>query len=270
MEMDATNATLLTREDLTEALSIVRVRPDSGRVPVFVPGQFLRLGLPRDPAEAGAEGRPVRKPGRVRYTRRAYSIASSPNETEAAEFFVVRIEEGQLTPKLWEIEPGGRLWMDDTAKGEFNMDVAPTGKDLVMVSTGTGIAPFVSMLRTFRGQGRWRRFVLINGARYAADLGYGDELRAAVSADPSVYYIPLATREVEGSAWTGLRGRVQAALEPATYERLVGAPLDPAECHVFLCGNPEMIDAVEPLLAERGFVTDSRERVGTVHFERYW
>jgi ferredoxin--NADP+ reductase len=139
-----------------------------------------------------------------------------------------------------------------------------------MVSTGTGVAPFMSMLRTYRGQNRWRRFVLINGVRVAADLGYRAELEQITREDPTVIYVPLATREPEGGSWTGLRGRVQTALEPATYQRLAGAPLDPAHCHVFLCGNPQMIDDVELLLGQRGFVTDSRTGRGNVHFERYW
>lgn len=263
---DVLNATLVAREDVNATLSIVRVRPDTGRVPDFQPGQFVRLGLPK-PGQAPP---PPGKPARVRFTRRAYSIASSPHATDALEFFVVRIEEGALTPRLWEIPVGGRLWMDHEAKGEFTLDLAPAGADLVMVSTGTGIAPFISMLRTFRRTNRWRRFVLINGARYAADLGYEDELRAIAREDQTVHYIPLVTREPEDGAWTGLRGRVQSALEPETYRRLVGAPLDPTTCHVFLCGNPEMIDAVERLLQARGFITDSHAQKGNIHFERYW
>jgi ferredoxin--NADP+ reductase len=80
-------------------------------------------------------------------------------------------------------------------QGEFAIDLAPPDKDLVMVSTGTGIAPFVSMLRTYRGQDRWRRLVPINGVRRAADLGYRSELEAAARQDPGVIYVPLVTRE---------------------------------------------------------------------------
>lgn len=268
METEATNATLVGRDDINATLSVVKVRPDSGAVPDFVPGQFFRLGLPKPDGTPSA--RPAGKPGRIRYTRRAYSIASAPGAKDAAEFFVVRVEEGALTPRLWELDIGGRLWMEEQAKGEFTLEVAPPGKDLVMISTGTGVAPFISMLRHYRGQNRWRRYVLINGARMAADLGYVDELAAVVRDDPSVRYIPLVTREPEGGGWRGLRGRVQTALEPATYARLVGAPLDPAECHVFLCGNPAMIDEVQALLEARGFVTDAHQRRGNLHFERYW
>ncbi|HPM24119.1 MAG TPA: ferredoxin--NADP reductase [Phycisphaerae bacterium] len=270
MEADPTNATLVAREDLTDILSIVRVRPDSGTVPPFTPGQFLRLGLPRPPAPDGAASRPTAKPGRIRLTRRAYSIASSPLVTETVEFFVVRVEAGELTPRLWEIGPGDRLWMDTEAKGEFSIDLAPPDRDLVMISTGTGIAPFLSMLRTYRGQNRWRRFVLINGVRFSPDLGYRAEMETIAREDPTVVYIPLATREPADSPWVGRRGRVQTVLEPDTYHALVGAPLDPAQCHVFLCGNPDMIDAVQKLLEDRGFVTDDRTTRGNLHFERYW
>ncbi|MBK9118790.1 MAG: ferredoxin--NADP reductase [Phycisphaerales bacterium] len=269
MDTDPTNATLIERVDLTDTLSIVKVRPDSGRMPPFKPGQFFRLGLPKPLAEQTSIPRGGRPP-RIRMTRRAYSIASSPKQSDYAEFFVVRIDEGSLTPRLWEIEVGGRLWMEEQAKGEFTMDVAPPDKDLVMVSTGTGIAPFISMLRTFHGENRWRRFVLIHGARYVGDLGYREEIARYVRGDERVRYIPLITREPADVPFEGLRGRVQAALEPATYERLVGAPLTPAECHVFLCGNPEMIDGVQVLLETRGFITDSREGPGNLHFERYW
>ncbi len=287
VESTATNAVLLSREDLTDTLSIVRVRPDAGVVPTFHPGQFFRLGLPKaevsDIATEAAVGpaggvtaggqaavavRPVRA-GRIRYTRRAYSIASSPLVRDHAEFLVVRIDQGALTPRLWDLAPGDRLWMDVEAKGEFTMDVAPASAHLVMVSSGTGVAPFLSMLRTYRGQGRWRRFTLIHGVRYAADLAYRAELEAVCREEESVRYVPLVTREPEGN-WSGLRGRVQVALEPATFERVTGTVLEPADCHVFLCGNPEMIDSVATLLQGRGFRLDSRESPGNVHFERYW
>jgi len=270
MDLDPTNATLVAREDLTDILSIVRVRPDSGTVPPFDPGQFVRLGLLRPPRPEDSVHGPPSPRRRIRLTRRAYSVASPPSITEWMEFFVVRIERGELTPRLWVLNPGGRLWMDDKAKGEFCIDLAPPGKDLVMVATSTGVAPFMSMLRAYRGQNRWRRFVLVNGVQRALDLGYRAELEATVRADPSVVYIPIASREPEGSPWRGPRGRVQTVLEPQKYQELVGAPLDPQECHVFLCGNPGMIDSVAPELAARGFVVHSRETQGNLHFERYW
>jgi ferredoxin--NADP+ reductase len=269
MSSDPTNATLVARHDLNETLSIVRVRPDSGRVPDFTPGQFITLGLPREVPPEVVRLRPLR-PGRTPLTKRAYSIGSSPGETDSYELFVVLVAAGKLTPKMWTLREGDRLWMDDEAKGEFSLGSVPADQDLVMISTGTGLAPFMSMLRTYRGQNRWRRFVLINGVRHVSDFGYRDELVAITRADPSVHYIPIVSRPAEGPAWDGLRGHVQVALEGGEYGRQVGAALDPQHCHVFLCGNPAMIDDVEKLLAQRGFQTATHESPGNLHIERYW
>ncbi|MGD8452885.1 MAG: ferredoxin--NADP reductase [Phycisphaerae bacterium] len=269
MSADPLNATLIERHDLNEMLSIVRVRPDSGRVPDFTPGQFITLGLPKEiPAEVAAI-RP-RRPGRTPMTRRAYSIASPPGETEAYELFVVLVTEGKLTPKMWTLSEGDRLWMDEVAKGEFTLERVPAGQDLVLISTGTGIAPFMSMLRHYRGTGRWRRVVLINGVRRVSDLGYRAELEAICREDASVRHVPVVSREGKADGWDGLHGRVPAVLEPETYERLVGSPLDPASCQVCLCGNPGMIDDVEALLHERGFRTQTDDQPGNIHVERYW
>jgi ferredoxin--NADP+ reductase len=126
------------------------------------------------------------------------------------------------------------------------------------------------MLRAYRGQSRWRRLVLINGVRRAADLGFRAELEAVAREDPSVVYIPVVGRDADELDYHGLRGRVQDALERQTYEQCVGAPLDPQRCDVFLCGNPAMIDSVASLLESRGFTVDRRETRGNLHFERYW
>jgi ferredoxin--NADP+ reductase len=273
VEQDVLNATILERFDLTQAQTIVRVRPDSGVVPEFVAGQFIKLGLPRsDPEEV--QGRPRREGAGPRLIRRAYSIASSSRERAYLEFLLVLVEVGKLTPKIWNIEAGGRIWMEDKVAGRFTLDAVPPGKDVVMVATGTGIAPFISMLRTYADQPPWRRAVVINGVRYAADLAYRDELEILARQNARVTYIPIVSREPEsrgaGGGWTGLRGRVQQVLEPRAYESLVGAPLAPHDCHVMLCGNPEMIVSVQRLLEAGGFHTHSTAQPGNIHFERYW
>ena len=268
MSDDLLNATLIERHDLNDELSIVKVRPDVCEVSEFKPGQFAMLGFPREDTLTPSGNGKGRKP---RMIRRAYSIASSAEVRDHVELFVVLVEEGKLTPRLWSVTQGGRLWMDDRIKGEFTMDGVPPGRDLVMVSTGTGIAPFISMLRTYAGQPYWRRLVVINGVRRATDLGYREELEQISRKDPNVIYIPLVSREPADSDWPGLRGRVQTVLDDdAAYERLVGAPLHPQQCHVFLCGNPDMITSAEASLLERGFITHKKNSPGNIHFERYW
>lgn len=271
IQEEVVNATIIERQDLTDDLCIVRIRPDSGVIPSFEPGQFIKLGLPRTESEMSVSAQAVRPRSGPRLIRRAYSIASSPRQRDYLELLLVRVAVGKLTPRLWEIEEGGRVWMDDKISGQFTLGPIPPNKDLVMVATGTGVAPFVSMLRTFADEPRWRRAVLINGVRYAADLAYREELETLARENPRFTYIPIVSREPEGTGeWVGLRGRVQRVIEPAAYEALVGASLAPSECHVMLCGNPEMIVSVQRLLEARGFHTHSTTQPGNIHFERYW
>jgi ferredoxin/flavodoxin---NADP+ reductase len=268
VEADTLNATIVERRDLNERLTTLRVRHDAEPVPDFLPGQFLQLGLPIDELAGGGRAPRVQK--------RPYSIASSPTDKEAFEVILALVDQGRLTPELWKIGTGGRCFLDPHPLGKFTLENVPREKDLVLVATGTGIAPYVSMLRTYgigsprRDPGRWRRCVVIHGSRRASDLGYHDELVAHARADPSVCYVPIVSREPEASGWSGLRGRVQAVLEGERCHELTGTPLDPEHAHVFLCGNPDMIRAVREQLAPRGFVVGSVRRPGNVHFERYW
>ncbi|MEL6543420.1 MAG: ferredoxin--NADP reductase, partial [Myxococcota bacterium] len=218
------------------------------------PGQYATLGLP----------------GSGTLVKRPYSITSTPAVRGYLEFFVARVERGEFTEPLWKLPIGGRVWMSERAKGEFTIEDVPSNKNLILVSTGTGIGPYMSILRTYRGRNRWRRLVMINGCRYAADHGYAEELSQLAAADPSMTYIGCASREPAQSAWQGVRGRVQQVLESPTYERLAGTVLDPAHSHVFLCGNPDMIVDTVELLESRGFRVGNRSDPGNLHFERYW
>jgi ferredoxin--NADP+ reductase len=272
MKRPALNATIVERRDLHEYLCVVRVRPDGGNLPEFEPGQFVSLGLLCDERPEGAPrngGRPLPR-ARVRTVRRPYSIASPNRDVNYLEFLIVLVERGRLTTRLWRVEQGGRLWADDRIYGDFTLADVPPDKDLVLVATGTGIAPYMSMLRSYHGRGRWRRLVLINGVRAVHDLAYRGELEAAARDDPSITYIPLVSRARERAGWTGLRGRIQRALEDDVYEHHVGASLDPRNCHVFLCGNPQMIKDARKLLMPRGFRPHTKQEPGNLHYERYW
>ena len=266
---DVFNATLIERRNVTEELAIIRVQPDSGQVPTFQPGQYTTLGLP----EYDEDGNVVlTRRGKPKLIRRPYSIASSPDETEALEFYLIVVEDGALTPKLWELGEGDRLYMDEKCRGTFTLEGIPQGKDLVMISTGTGLAPYISMLRTYRQTGFWNKAIIIHGTRLARDLGYRSELEQIAAEDPDVLYLPICTREPEDSAWEGLRGRVHVVLEPERFAELTGEELTPENCHIFLCGNPAMIDQCEAEMQERGFSTYHKRNnpEGNIHLERYW
>jgi ferredoxin--NADP+ reductase len=271
-EIEPFNATITQWTDLHEELAVFRVEPDGGSIPDFVPGQFATLGLPRQAQPIHPEDNYPE--GDIRWSklwRRAYSIASSPLEKRFLEFYVVLVKEGKLTPKLWHSKVGTRLWLDPHIKGEFTLHDIPTGRDLLMISTGTGLAPYLSMLKTYRNTGRWNRYIIMHGVRVAKDLGYRDELMQIAAQDPSVVYVPSCTREPDGSDWAGQRGRVTTVLsDPAAYQKCTGTALDPATTSVFLCGNPDMLNQCEAILHDRGFVTATKKSPGNIHVERYW
>lgn len=268
---DSLNAILIHREDLNDELAVVRITNEERLVPEFKAGQFITLGMPKDAGMQRATGsHDSPESGRTKMLRRAYTIASSAAVRDYLEFFVTRIIDGVFTPQFWTYSLGERLWMDTRMHGEFTIDAAPAGKDVVFVSTGTGLAPFLSMIRTHWHARPWRRLVLVNGVRRACDLGYQEELLRLAAGHHGFRYVPLVSREPDSSTWNGERGRVQRVLHDATFDRIAGFSLDPNECHVFLCGNPAMIRDVSRLLGERGFVAHSKKQPGNLHTERYW
>ena len=247
------NATVTGLEQVTGRLRVVRVTPDAEAFPAFEPGQYIWLGT------SGADGKAVRRP---------FSIASSPQGHDTLEFLMAAGDDGWPAGHPGTLAVGARLRVADPA-GVMTLAGVPTEADLVMVSTGSGIAAFLSMLRCYRGKERWRRIVMIHGARRPAELWGREELEAVCREDEAVQYIPVVSREPADSDWAGQRGRVQGVLEPAEYERLTGARLDAGRCHVFLCGHREMVQSVRETLEERGFRAETAEERGNIHFERY-
>ncbi len=268
MDRDITplNARLIERHDMNEALILFRAVYESGFVPDYTAGQFVSLGLePRSPELASGKSNLVKRP---------YSVSSIPGE-DSVEFFVRLVEDGALTPEIFKCQVGDKIWMDERFLGKFTLEQlpeqpAPHERDVVMVSTGTGLAPFMSMLRAHRHDPPWRRLVMINGVRIESDLGYREELEGLAKTADWFTYIPTVSRPEKGRPWNGIHGRVPVVLSPDVYESLVGAPLEPADCQVMLCGNPSMIDEVQGMLELRGFAKHSRKNPGQVHLERYW
>jgi len=256
MADETLNATVALRRDLTDRLAIVRVSPRDWELPAFEPGQCATLGLP-DPAGPG------------KFLRRVYSVASAPG-ADHLEFYIQLVREGQFTTRLWHHGQGDALWLSPRLVGRFTLAAVPEDADLLLVGTGTGLAPYLSMLRHARGSGRWHRCAVVHGARTQAELGYREELRHWTAEDCDLAYVPTLTREPEGSGWDGARGRVQGLLASGELEQRAGFALDPARSHVFLCGHPGMIDELEELLKPRGFRLHSSAEPGNLHFERYW
>ena len=272
------NAVLSFRQDINHELSIFRISPDSGDKLSFLPGQYAELAIPD-----GDEG-----PGK-KLLRRSYSIASAPSNPAYLEFYIVRVDGGAFTPKLFSLAVGDRLWLGPKIKGKFTLEEIPQGSDVVMVATGTGLAPFLSMVREHKENPPWRRAVLIHGARYQHDLGYKEELLVLQNQYHWFSYLTTLTREPADSGWLGNRGRVQSlfttltaaeidacvlAGESILSDSLLASALGQAPAvqstHFLLCGNPQMIDDLEMLLGKASFKAHKKREPGNLHIERYW
>ncbi|HTY87750.1 MAG TPA: ferredoxin--NADP reductase [Candidatus Acidoferrum sp.] len=263
------NATMISREEINPQLIVVRVQSDAPLFD-FKPGQFAVLGLlGREPrvAEAAPE---ESAPDPDKIIRRAYSIASSSVERRYLEFYLTHVTSGQLTPRLFALRPGGRLFLGPKASGVFTPDRVAPDKVLVLIATGTGLAPYISMLRTMLVNETQRRFVVLHGARYGWDLGYRGELESLARLRPNFTYIPSITRSEQDPSFHGHTGRIQALMEQGVLEKEAGIALDPSKTEVFLCGNPDMIKAVKAMLEAKGYTAGQAGKPGTIHVEEYW
>ncbi len=264
------NSTLVERRDLADDLAILRIRPDAPLFS-FLPGQYTVIGLPgaapRSPL-AISEDPPPKDDSKL--IRRAYSIASSSKADDYVELYVTLVRSGALTPRLWLLQPGGRLWLGSSAKGHFTMDDLPRDQNVVLIGTGTGLAPYISMIQDYHHCNRGRRFVVIHGARHVRELGYRDELEALQCECRTLAYIPTVSRPAAEDNWQGHVGRVQSVLDDGTIERALDGDASSTTTHVFLSGNPEMVEEMHRVFLERGFTLHTTRSPGTLHVERYW
>ena len=229
------NASLVRREDFTDALSSFWVRFDAEPTP-FVSGQYMTIGV-------FADGRIVQRP---------YSVASSPRVagSDGYEMYVRLVEEGAFTPLLWRLPVGHRMRMIGP-KGKFTLE--PDDDRIHMfISSGTGNAPFVSMMRWLLEEGAPRRAVFLNGVSYVQDIGYRELLEGwERSGEYPVTFVPTISRprEPANAGWTGRMGRVETIVAPVCDEMELTAD----NAIAYICGNPDMILSVEATLLERGF-----------------
>jgi ferredoxin--NADP+ reductase len=272
MAAEGLNALLLQRIEVAPGLLILRVAPDGWDLPSFTAGQFAVLGLPGGAPRyrlADPESPPA-DPAKT--IRRAYSVASSSREHEYLEFYVNLVLSGALTPRLFALQPGDRLFLGRKVSGLFTLDSVPREANLALVATGTGLAPYMSMLRgeLLRDEPR-RHVAVLVGARHSWDLGYRGELITMARLCPSFRYLPVISRpEEEHQPWPGRTGYVQDLWKSGALAEAWGVTPSPETTHVLLCGNPGMIDAMSTLLADQGYREHSRREAGQVHVERYW
>jgi ferredoxin--NADP+ reductase len=301
------NATVAQRIDVTAGLMIVRIRPDQ-KYPAFEPGQYTTIGLgewePRMDGVAGdwhPQSATRRHPPIV---RRAFSI-SCPILTARGnlacvdslpwlEFYVALVSRASdhppmLSPRLFALSEGSRLYLGAHAYGRYTLAGVKATENVAFFATGTGEAPHNAMIAQLLQQEHAGRIVSVICARHFAELGYLAQHRELEHRFPNYRCIALTTREPHNldPSVPGYVGKqhVQDLVTSGRLERELGYSLDPANTHVFLCGNPAMLGIPhkspdgqlvfpEPpgmieIFTHRGFQCD-RRGWPNIHFERYW
>jgi ferredoxin--NADP+ reductase len=221
----------------------------------------LRVEAPRLSFEAGQFVRIGIEPTLVR----AFSFVNAPQDP-VLEFYGVVVPQGPLSPRLAHLKNGDVLHVAANPAGFLVLSEVPDAETLWVVSTGTGIAPFLSILRTETPWARFRNVVLVHAVRHANELAYKDLLHEMLERRPSFRYVTFVSRE---AAPGSLAGRIPAAIRDGRLEAAAGLALDPRS-HVMLCGNPQMLKDATAALAERGMRKHRRRNPGHVSVESFW
>jgi ferredoxin--NADP+ reductase len=265
------NAVVTAKIEVAPGLMVLRVAADGWPLPDFTPGQFAVLGLPPEAARCGTADAEDEEPKPGRLIRRAYSIASSSRSREYLEFYINLVQSGALTPRLFALAPGDRIWLGPKITGAFTLEEAAPGSHLVLIATGTGLAPYMSMLRTMFPSTDGRRVAVLLGARHSWDLGYHAELTTMARLCAGFSYEPTISRpDEEMTPWSGRVGYVLDLWRDRVVERAWGFAPTPENTSIFLCGNPQMIDDMCVLLTAEGYRERSRTEPGEILVERYW
>jgi ferredoxin--NADP+ reductase len=283
-------------------LLIVRVRPDFPRPP-HKPGQYTLLGMGYwEPRIPGCQEEVLAPGDETRLARRSYSISCSVLDdggelldvarTDWLEFYVVLVrdtgtaEPPALTPRLFLLREGERLFVGEKITGHFTLDVVRPDDNVVFLATGTGEAPHNYMLWDLLRRNHRGRILSACCVRYRRDLAYRATHDELMRRFPNYTYLPLTTREADT---VDNKVYIQDLITSGELERRLGRPLAPGDTHVFLCGNPKMIGVPEKdrqtgqvnfpqppgvieLLTRRGFQVDqpAQKIKGNIHYEEYW
>ena len=265
---------------LKEDLAIFRIKPNEGQVPDFKPGQFVTLG--------------VNVPSEKKIIRRAYSIASPPQQKKYFELILRWVKKpvpGRLTTQVFDKKEGQEIfWVKPTGIFTINekmADGAPDNRRMVLIGGGTGLAPFISYSLYLKALGSKREIIVLHGASYVDELSYRDLLSQLEeeSIDKgkdnwNFKYRASISRPQEwfNRSWSGHKGRVESFLRPkagkdkSPLEELAGETITPENTSFYVCGWQGTVDGVLDSLVPKGFVTERKKRKdGTfdVKFESY-
>jgi ferredoxin--NADP+ reductase len=239
--------TVAAQKRWTERLFSLKVEADIS----FEAGQFAKLAL-----AVGDE-----------MVARPYSFVNAPDE-RPHEFYYVTLPEGPLTQRLCKLDAGDKIYLAPRPAGFLALSEVPDGQNLWMISTGTGIGPFLSILGTEAPWRRFQRVVLIHAVRRAEELTHREVIEQLMRRHPEqMRSVSFVSRESMAGA---LPGRIPAAIEDGRLESLTGVALSAEKSQVMICGNPEMVTDTGAVLARRGMKKHRRRDPGQITVENYW
>ena len=226
----------------------------------FVPGQFARIGLKKEAGEV---------------IWRAYSIVSAPHEA-FLEFFLVIVPTGEFSSRVARLKLGDTMFVEKQSQGFLTADRFKDGRDLWLIATGTGLAPYISMVRDHVLWQQFENIVIVLSVRERSDLGYTEELKFLADNSPrsgsaKLQFVTTLTRDKPDAQADGaLGGRINALIESGELERAASLPLSDEHSRFMLCGNPDMVEGMRALLKSRGFRMNRKLEPGHIIVENYW
>ena len=220
----------------------------------FTPGHYARLGL-------GPDDNMVWRP---------YSMTSAA-DSDHLEFIAVLVPGGAFSEQLKQLQVGDAMRIDQASFGFLTVDQLVPGKDLWLLASGTGLGPFVAILRDPAVWRNFERLILAHSVRQSAELAWRDEIAALPGlfgeTPARLCYLPIVTREAGA---TELAERIPLLLADGRLEQATATALSVASSRVMVCGNPEMVRELREFLGSRGFATNRRGVRGQMAFEKYW
>lgn len=224
----------------------------------FIPGQFARLGLKKEDGT---------------FVWRPYSIVSADYDEEL-EFYSIVVPDGEFTQRLKDLKINDDIYIDKTNYGLLTTDRFENGKDLWFLSTGTGLAPFISIMYDFSIWEQYDHVILVHGVREPEELVYQEEINKFFTHEyygdlvkDKLKYVKIVSRETIGG---DLYGRITTLIENGELEKFVEIPLTVENSRIMICGNPQMVDDTRKMLATKGLTISKRANPGNMAVENLW
>jgi ferredoxin--NADP+ reductase len=257
------NSIITEIKKVRDDLAIIKVKPKNDKKISYIPGQYALLAL------EDTEGN---------WIPRAYSLSSAPSSGEY-EFYIVRVPNGKLTTLLFNKQVGDEIYMGERIMGFLNLNGIEDDTNLILMSTGTGLTPYVSMAREYFNYDKtnlndkneklsFKNMVILHGVFDPSMLGFREELETLAKTHSNFHYIPVLDPSCEN--WNGYKGFVQDILENGELEKIIGEQITHKNSHIYLCGNPLMINANTKLYTEKGYTKKAGNDAGNLHIEAFF